>query len=332
MNIIRKTYDQSPHDGFVVPYVLTAILVLSLITVFAMNHLSKAVRVSKLIELAQVESQRIDGTQNKLLYILLTATPMQDGYDLGGGIYGEEKEFGARDLPENYIKDVWVPNGTWRAIDDVYVSLQDEAGLVPINTANEDVLRDLFELAGASSVASRALSAELSDYIDYDFDVRPGGAERIQYRHAKLSEPPNEALRNWVEIKQLRSWSDYQGEIDFEFLQTMTTLKDVQFGISVKYAAIPLAALVEQQQSNRSSGISDALGLNAALESRPSDRVRVTIVSLGEYPFMRQVSIWRSISHVEKPFQTMLVFERSLVGTELADIEAKLLDLGLRNG
>jgi len=244
---------------------------------------------------------------------------------------GQAKDLGLGEMPENYEKDVWVPDGTWRAFGGVYVALQDEAGLVPINTVSEARLRNLFVLAGASPSASRTLAAEFGDYTDYDTKIRTGGAERVQYRNAGLHEPPNEDIRDWAEIKQLKSWSKYAGEIDFELLQKVTTLNSGQFGISEKYAPLAISSFWESDEGNLIEDVYDPLAFDVTSELHPTDRVRVTFIAIGEHPFIRQMSVLRSPRDIEKPFHTTRVFNRSLSGEEVTEIRDEFLRLGLLN-
>jgi len=321
---VETVWRDNGAQGFVVPYVLFAILVLSLITIFAMDRLNKAVRVTELVEVSQLSSRQIDDAQNRLLYILLAATPMRDGYDLGGGVYGQVSNFNQAEPHENYVRDIWIPNGTWRKIDSVYVSLQDESGLVPINSASDSVLRELLKFAGATQSAARHLSAEVADYVDYDVKIRNGGAERVQYRAAGLREPPNEPMRHWAEIKQLRSWKDFEEGISFEYLERSTTLEPFQQGISVRYVPSNLRPLLEIRQKEIGVSGGDPLAVDLSSERRPSGRVRATFLVLNDHPQIRQVSLSRMVSDFEKPFQSQIVFERAVRPSELLSLRDEL--------
>lgn len=80
------------------------------------------------------------------------------------------------------------------------VSLQDESGLINLNTLPAAAIPRLITLLAVPDAEADRLAARMADYIDIDDSVRAGGAERLEYRRADLPPPPNGALRSRSEL------------------------------------------------------------------------------------------------------------------------------------
>ncbi|GAM98299.1 general secretion pathway protein K [alpha proteobacterium U9-1i] len=84
------------------------------------------------------------------------------------------------------------------------VSIQDEAGLLNLNAADETATRALLAYAGAARVAP--LAAALVDYIDADDLQRASGAEADDYARAGLAGPANAPLRTRTTALEVLGW------------------------------------------------------------------------------------------------------------------------------
>lgn len=80
------------------------------------------------------------------------------------------------------------------------VSLQDEAGLINLNTVPSASWIPILRTLGADADEARRLWPRVADFIDPDGDRRPGGAEAPDYRRADVPPPPNGYLRGRVEL------------------------------------------------------------------------------------------------------------------------------------
>jgi len=88
------------------------------------------------------------------------------------------------------------------------VSLQDEAGLINLDTLPAADMPRLFAQFGAEPEAAGRLGARLADYIDRDDLVRIGGGEAEAYRAAGLAPPPNQRLRSRADLLGVLGWND----------------------------------------------------------------------------------------------------------------------------
>jgi general secretion pathway protein K len=82
----------------------------------------------------------------------------------------------------------------WRFGDaDILFKITDEGGKVDLNAASVDLLRKLLRALGAGPEVSRAVSAAIVDFRDFDDDREQGGAEDRDYQQANLLQNAKDA-------------------------------------------------------------------------------------------------------------------------------------------
>jgi general secretion pathway protein K len=82
----------------------------------------------------------------------------------------------------------------WRFGDaDILFKITDEGGKVDLNAASVDLLRKLLRALGAGPEVSRAVSAAIVDFRDFDNDREQGGAEDRDYQQANLLQNAKDA-------------------------------------------------------------------------------------------------------------------------------------------
>jgi len=97
-------------------------------------------------------------------------------------------------------------DGSWYLIagSSASLSLQDEAGLFNLNSADQQALGALLELGGRRDGAT--LAAVLMDYADADDLTRDRGAEAREYSRAGLSPPTDRPLASRWEALEVLGW------------------------------------------------------------------------------------------------------------------------------
>ncbi|MGR8934452.1 MAG: hypothetical protein ACU837_08710 [Gammaproteobacteria bacterium] len=98
----------------------------------------------------------------------------------------------------------------YNGFGNVDFSLQDEAGLVGLNFADDSILVKLLNSFGVPPDKSPALVAKLQDYIDPDDLYRINGAEKNNYASAGLAPPANHALVATQELLHVLDWKQYE--------------------------------------------------------------------------------------------------------------------------
>jgi general secretion pathway protein K len=119
------------------------------------------------------------------------------------------------------------------------ISVQDEAGKVDVNSADERLIRAL--LAGLGVPSSAAVADALLDFKDADDNRRPQGAERAEYLAAGRSQGPKNAPLSVVdELEQVLGLS----AADAARLRPHVTVYSGQSAIALRAASPALLALL----------------------------------------------------------------------------------------
>lgn len=135
---------------------------------------------------------------------------------------------------------------------DLHMALQDEAGLINLDTLPAADMPRLFRLFGVAGPRAGNLGAQLADYIDRDDLVRIGGAEAAGYRRAGRPAPPNRPLRaradllgvlDWDEATPPSAWSDARDLIVTDAAQVGVNINTMPPGVlQVLYGLDPAGA------------------------------------------------------------------------------------------
>ncbi len=88
------------------------------------------------------------------------------------------------------------------------IALQDEAGLINLDTLPVRDLPRLFVQFGIAPAPAATMAARLADYVDHDDLVRDQGAEADAYTRAGLPPPPNQRLRSRADVLGVIGWAD----------------------------------------------------------------------------------------------------------------------------
>lgn len=124
------------------------------------------------------------------------------------------------------------------------ISVQDEAGKVDVNSADERLIRALF--AALAVPASAAATDALLDFRDADGDRRPQGAERAEYVAAGRQGPKNAKLNVVDEMEQVLGLS----AADVARLRPHVTVYSGQSRIVPSLASATLASLLSRQSAS----------------------------------------------------------------------------------
>ena len=104
----------------------------------------------------------------------------------------------------------YVIGGFEPGADAAFASVQDEAGLLSLNTGDSVALGALLDQAGVAN--ARGLASALVDYIDEDDLAGPYGAEEDAYRRLHLPPPLNQPLTNRWRALDALGWRESVNE------------------------------------------------------------------------------------------------------------------------
>ncbi len=134
-------------------------------------------------------------------------------------------------------KSRWRADGSIYQIDfadaQVRLRLLSETGKIDINVANPKLLTALMTHAPAESKQQTQLLSAMLDWRDADESVREEGAEKAEYKHAKLSYGPrNKRFRSTEELQLVLGMN---GEI-FKWIKPLITVFSGQ-AVDIRLAA-----------------------------------------------------------------------------------------------
>ncbi len=162
-------------------------------------------------------------------------------------VVGGDRE---RDAETSRGREVRLDGRFYRLGEGVFVSVQDESGLVNLNSPDEALLAGLltqFEVQGSRAVS---LAAALADYVDEDELVRLSGAEAPVYTRFGLPVPTNQALETRWQALEALGW---RGELNADQrmrLWATTTTAEPQENLNLNSApAAVLYALVRNRRA-----------------------------------------------------------------------------------
>ena len=252
---------------------------------------------------AQAERQALQdeldarGTENTLIYLLATTRRSHRGV-----ILEQEQRFSEPGGPIlRHPGDGTIPlsGETFTGLGRVLFALQDERGLVGINSPGQPVLGLVLEHVGVRDIDVRRLMPLISDYIDMDNAIALGGAERYDYARAGRSPPANWFMAGPTELKRVLGFEGVISPDQWRRLRPLLT-PGVQMGYNFNtMSAAAVAALVggpeaaqllleerEERVIRTLDQVADLTGRRPSLDSElmlglPSPMTRVAVWPAG---------------------------------------------------
>lgn len=202
-----------------------------------------------------------------------------------------------------------------------WVTLQDEQGLLGLNSPSVDYLAALLPRCGATAQQRSALTDALMDYTDADRLKRLNGAEDFEYAAAGLPPPPNRYLQHPSELWRVLGWKALRDRWEAVGCDDSVSLRNnsrlnlytapanvlVAAGLSPEQASLALADRLAYR--NRAALapyllnlIEEKYGMQGLMrfDSRSTGEVRVSVLS--EDGWMRTYQLRRMYSDVGLPF------------------------------
>jgi len=214
------------EQGFVLVLTLSIIAIGLLASSYIARWIDQEVENSS--KLASSAQQTIDNfsTLSTIIYVASTHPVTYAGIafpqrqNLGYGLPVDENGDPIVEMQGNELR---LDNRLYQGIGNSLFQLQDESGLISVNTLSKDRLKSLFAIAGISQSHVPSALAKLQDYIDNDSEYRPNGAEYKQYRKALVSGPGNHRLRSPEELSAVLGWTSIMSNQQFEKIAYLLT-------------------------------------------------------------------------------------------------------------
>lgn len=187
---LASSHPTGKQQGFVLVLTLWVLVIVAI----AAGYFAE--RVARSIELAQQSRQNtramidMSGSRAEILYRLGTASMTE--YGLGRG---------------NTV--ITLDNRPYHGLGNTLVRLQDNRGLLNLNTADDDRLQRFLGLMGIPPERRGHLIDTLHDFVDADKLHRLNGAEDEEYLALNLPPPANRNLITPWEARRIIGWRDF---------------------------------------------------------------------------------------------------------------------------
>ncbi len=214
----------------------------------------------------------------------------------------------------------------YRVADGLDLSVQDERGLIGINTLDERSLSKLLAAIGIPTDQHPRIVDTLSDYMDPDDLRRLNGAEIAEYKQAGLGPPANDYLRTREQLRDVLGWREIFAKlaaaegvapgIQSRFLDLFSTGR--HFGLNVNSAPGGVLAMVQGIDPARIPALLDqrkARAFNSIAELAPytngpidadflglvgANDLRVTVQKAG-LPFLLECQLTITPAEPDRP-------------------------------
>ena len=127
-----------------------------------------------------------------------------------GLIYEQAQRFASEgiSLPQVGEGALTVTDEVYAGLGEARFSIQDELGLVPVNSPMSPIFVATLERVGVSPSNARLIAARIEDYVDVDYDLSLNGAERFDYEMRSLPPPPNWIMASPLEARRVLGVSE----------------------------------------------------------------------------------------------------------------------------
>jgi len=316
--------------GFVLPYVLATIAILSLIAVLGANTLRDAQANVRRLETHDRLTDALDDAEQVVIDTFSTATLVPDGLYLGPRLMKSDIDLELGIVEKGDAADEsqeWSSIGGLRRVDvrDVPVAIeyQDASGLVSLYTASTELVARVVREESKTEGKAEELAVKLSDFMDMDDQRQFSGGERADYRMARMNPPTNSPVRNWEELAAVLDWAEQPFFSNYSLLKYLTFFNG---GSTPRMGAMtPALKVMLEDSRRRAREVEDPLtDTVAAISVMPSNRARFMLTAAAPgraYGLRRVIETERTANAPDFPVSRRLVAEYMVPADELESLD-----------
>jgi general secretion pathway protein K len=189
---------------------LLAVLIVAVALVLLLNVVSTTLN-SRLVLAQQSKDKLLDQAAvyaklNELVYLASTAQITVAGLSQGTVVQIPiEDEMGFSSISP-IGDELRVDGYEYEQEDGLVFSIQNQAGLIPVNSREQYWLKRWLAGYGLSTIKQNRFGDILADYADPDTWRRPSGAEQASYKNQQFAAPANFLLQSCSELWKLVDW------------------------------------------------------------------------------------------------------------------------------
>jgi len=207
MSVIRN----SAQKGFVLPLALGLLTIASIAAAHFAQVVADTMQDAERQQANTAALVKMYSARSDMLFRLGTTPVTAQG-------------LGADANPLNVIA---LDDRAYRTDDGTIIQVQDNRGLINLNSVSNERLSRLLNTLGVPSDQHAALIDTLADYIDTDSLKHLNGAEAMEYRGAGLPAPRNAPLITPFEVRSVMGWREQKSLWKDEALPGLTTTAQI---------------------------------------------------------------------------------------------------------
>ncbi|MCA3079737.1 MAG: general secretion pathway protein GspK [Rhodocyclaceae bacterium] len=244
---LRRHSCRPPSTGFVLIATLVAITIISLGAAYFASQVDKLrINAGQMQTWAEAEREAFL-LRETLLFAAATGIREEGGLAFGGAVLATDG------------RQYTISKG-------LVLNVQDERGLLAINTLDERTIARFFTSIGVRAEEHARLADALLDYIDPDNLRRLNGAEAQDYARVNRPPPSNDFLRSREQLRDVLGWSDIldrlvaadqssQPGVQTRFIDLFSTAR--HFGLNLNSAPAAVLASVPGMDPARIAALLD---------------------------------------------------------------------------
>ena len=213
-----------PPAGFVLVATLWILAGLAVLAAYINNVAASSVERAALWKGTLERELDRRNTETTLIYLL--ATNRRNYHAL---VLAEEQRFGGvlevTDATETTGREIAVTGQAYLGLGDIRFAIEDEAGLVSVNSPDVPALAATLEHVGISRHNAARIAARTRDYVDMDGVQSLNGAERFAYVRRNRPPPPNWIMATPMELKKVIDVDDLISPAQWIRLRPLLTMR-----------------------------------------------------------------------------------------------------------
>ena len=202
-----NTKFSTSQTGAALVAVIVVLLILTSLLVAATRIIETRLDLAAQAKASFEEEVNIVSHVNNIAYLVATQRSTRVGISRGTSEKGAMRS--GVDWMHQVIGDEIRVDGFEEKINrtsQVTFSLQDEQGLIPVNTSNNFWKERWLDAFNINGIDKRRLLDSLIDYSDADDRKQPAGAEQAEYESNDLPPPTNYLLQTCTELNNVIYW------------------------------------------------------------------------------------------------------------------------------
>ena len=239
MNVPYPPPRTRTEGGFILAATLWAIAALTVLAGYINTVATNDVALAQAQREALQDELDARSTENTLIYLLASSRMNHRGI-----VLEQEQRFSppvGQPLKHPGDGTLTVSGEVHAGIGRIHFYLQDERGLIGINTPTQPFLSRALQHVGVSAADAARLMPRIRDYVDLDDTLTLSGAERFDYARARLPPPANWFMAGTPELKRVLGVEDIISPEQWRRLRPLLTPRE-QHGYNFNTMSADVAA------------------------------------------------------------------------------------------